>query len=62
MNQIYFDIGISSSAPTGSSWKRLSFDFGDVAQVSVYKDQLWLTTINNQIYTRRLNSYLLACD
>ena len=38
----------------GTAWADLAFEFGDVSQVSVYRDQLWLTTDEGKVYTRTL--------
>ena len=54
----YFS-GITSDAPMGTSWMGMNFELGDVSQVSVYRDQLWLTTEDRKVYTRQLMDFWL---
>ena len=38
----------------GTGWRKIDSEFGDVSQVSVYKNQMWLTTPEKAVYTRTL--------
>ncbi len=51
---LVYRTGVTQSNPTGVDWKKIEFSNGKVRQVSVYKNRVWLTTVNSQTWTTSL--------